>query len=384
MSSFRPFLVKLYWNGETCYVNGVVNYDESTLSTSFIMRYRMTYEQFVDEICKHIQIQKESSIMNLLLYYSFQSISESSYLVSEESMNMLYFLAENELHFMAHIKVKWQTTFSLQQTSCMDLLRGFSGPFEVGVDHTTVMQENDHCESDGFEHSECHMTIESEESEFPPSNDESENDDAVPESWDRYNFGVHQGFSQATFDLNVEAEELNDYGLPDFDEEEDMDIWNEDSNELRLGMYFNSKNDVIYAVRRWNVSCNREIYVADSKPSLWKARCKTALPQRDSAPVINTPLCRWRVTASKRRNHHLWRITTWTCSHTCYSTVIRNNNRSLRSKDVASHIFSQIREDISFPIKQIRAYIKEKLHVDITYSKAWITRRLAIEKIHGS
>ncbi|KAD4584494.1 hypothetical protein E3N88_22095 [Mikania micrantha] len=65
-------------------------------------------------------------------------------------MNMLYFLAENELHFMAHIKVKWQTTFSLQQTSCMDLLRGFSGPFEVGVDHTTVMQENDHCESDGF------------------------------------------------------------------------------------------------------------------------------------------------------------------------------------------------------------------------------------------
>ncbi|KAD4585227.1 hypothetical protein E3N88_22828 [Mikania micrantha] len=327
MSSFRPFLVKLYWNGETCYVNGVVNYDESTLSTSFIMRYRMTYEQFVDEICKHIQIQKESSILNLLLYYSFQSISESSYLVSEESMNMLYFLAENELHFMAHIKVKWQTTFSLQQTSCMDLLRGFSGPFEVGVDHTTVMQENDHCESDGFEHSEGHMTIESEESEFPPSNDESENDDAVPESWDRYNFGVHQGFSQATFDLNVEAEELNDYGLPDFDEEEDMDIWNEDSNELRLGMYFNSKNDVIYAVRRWNVSCNREIYVADSKPSLWKARCKTAQPQRDSAPVINTPLCRWRVTASKRRNHHLWRITTWT---------------------------------------------------------SWIARRLAIEKIHGS
>ncbi|KAL8232537.1 hypothetical protein R6Q57_002315 [Mikania cordata] len=89
MSSFRPFLVKLYWNGETSYVNGVVNYDESTLSTSFIM-----------------------------------SISESSYLVSEESMNMLYFLAENELHFMAHIKMKWQTTFSIQQTSCMDLLRG--------------------------------------------------------------------------------------------------------------------------------------------------------------------------------------------------------------------------------------------------------------------
>ncbi|KAD4179919.1 hypothetical protein E3N88_28510 [Mikania micrantha] len=255
MSSFRPFLVKLYWNGETSYVNGVVNYDESTLFTSFIMRYRMTYEQFVDEICKHIQIQKESSILNLLLYYSFQSIFESSYLVSEESMNMLYFLAENELHFMAHIKVKWQTTFSLQQTSCMDLLRGFSGPFEVGADHTTVMQENDHCESDGFEHSEGHMTIESEESEFPPSNDESENDDAV--------------------------EELNDYGLPDFDEEEDMDMWNEDSNELRLGMYFNSKNDVICAhVKGWVTRLTR---------FPWKEITKNRRPEQLFPWTIMTP-----------------------------------------------------------------------------------------------
>ncbi|KAD6119021.1 hypothetical protein E3N88_10292 [Mikania micrantha] len=316
MSSFRPFFVKLYWNWETSYLNGVVNYDESTLSTSFIMRYRMTCEQFVDEICNHVQIQKELSILNLLLYYSFQGIFESSYLESEKSMNMLYFLAENELNFMDHIKY------------------------------------NDHCESHGFEHSEGHMTIESEESEFPSSNDESENDEAVLESWDRHNFGVHQGFSQETVDLNDEVEELNDYGLPDFDEDEDMDIRNEDSSELRLGMYFNSKNDVIYAVRRWNISCNREIYMADSKASLWKARCKTAQPQMDSVPVINTPLCRWRVTASKRRSHHLWRITTWTY--------------------------------ISFPIKQIHAYIKEKLHVDITYSKAWTARRLAIEKVHGS
>ncbi|KAL8199409.1 hypothetical protein R6Q57_012977, partial [Mikania cordata] len=127
------------------------------------MGYRMTYEQFVDEICNHVQIKKESSIINLLLYYSFQGISESSYLVYEDSMNMLYFLAENEFNFRAHIKVNWQITFSPQQTSCMDLLRGFSGPFEVGANHTAVVQYNDHCESDGFEHSEGHMTIESEE-----------------------------------------------------------------------------------------------------------------------------------------------------------------------------------------------------------------------------
>ncbi|KAD6119519.1 hypothetical protein E3N88_10790 [Mikania micrantha] len=281
----------------------------------------------------------------------------------------------------------------------MDLLRGFSSSYAGGVDNTTALQDyntevgvalidqqvNEHYESDGFEHSEGHMTNESEESEFPPSNDESEGEgeDQIPFSSERYNSGVYQGFSQS-FDLNEPIEESDDYVLPDFDDEDHMDVWNEDSNEIRLGMCFNSKNDVMYAVRRWNVGCNREIYVADSKPSLWKARCKTTQPQKDTVPVQQTPLCRWRVTASKKRKHHMWRITTWTGAHSCYSTVIRNNNRALRFKDVAAHIFPQIREDISFPVKQIRAYKKEKLKVDITYSKAWTARRIAIERIHGN
>ncbi|KAL8199906.1 hypothetical protein R6Q57_013474 [Mikania cordata] len=123
MSIFQPFLVKLYWNGETSYVNGVVDYDKSTLITSFIIRYRITYQQLVDEVCNHVQIVRESSQVKLLLYYSFLGFSESSFLVGKESMNMLYFLSENV---------------------------------------------NEHYKSDGFEHSEGHMTNESEESEFPP------------------------------------------------------------------------------------------------------------------------------------------------------------------------------------------------------------------------
>ncbi|KAD7477039.1 hypothetical protein E3N88_00175 [Mikania micrantha] len=154
----------------------------------------------------------------------------------------------------------------------MDLLRGFSGSYVGGVDPTLVLQynypkvgidvldqqANEHYESDGFEHSEGHMTNESEER-----------------------------FSQG-FDPNEHTEELNDYILPNFDDEDHMDVWNEDSNKICLGMYFNSKNVVMYAIRRWNVGCNREIYVTYSKPSLWKARCKTTQPQNDSIPIQNT------------------------------------------------------------------------------------------------
>ncbi|XP_076897724.1 uncharacterized protein LOC143551097 [Bidens hawaiensis] len=92
--------------------------------------------------------------------------------------------------------------------------------------------------------------------------------------------------------------------------------------------------------------------------------------------------CCWTVAASKRRDNNLRRIIVWTLAHSCYSIVERNNNRSLTSKDVASHILSQILVDVTFKAKQIQVYIKDKLHVDITYSKAWTAQRKAIESIY--
>ncbi|KAC9741844.1 hypothetical protein R6Q59_012442 [Mikania micrantha] len=164
----------------------------------------------------------------------------------------------------------------------MDLLQGFSGSYVIDVNPTIVVkynylevgvhvlnqQANDRCKIDGFEHLEVHMT---KESEFIPSNDESEGENPVPLLSKQYNLGVFKGLSQG-FDPNDDTEDSADYVLLDFDDEDHMDACNKDSTEIRLGMYFNSKNDVMYAVRRWNVACNTEIYVAHRKPSLWKTQ----------------------------------------------------------------------------------------------------------------
>ncbi|KAC9449878.1 hypothetical protein E3N88_45826 [Mikania micrantha] len=182
---------------------------------------------------------------------SFRQIAEDDVLKTGEDLSK--HTDQNVVNFMAHIKVNWQSFILSQHSSCMDLLRGFSSSYAGGVDNTTALQEyntevgvalldqqvNEHYESDGFEHSEGHMTNESEESEFPPSNDDSEGEDQIPFSSEQYNSGVYQGFSQS-FDLNEPIEESDDYVLPDFDDEDHMDVWNEDSNEIRLGMYFKS------------------------------------------------------------------------------------------------------------------------------------------------
>ncbi|KAL8257693.1 hypothetical protein R6Q59_029734 [Mikania micrantha] len=81
------------------------------------------------------------------------------------------------------------------------------------------------------------------------------------------------------------------------------------------------------------------------------------------------PRCKCYVSASKKSNDHMWRIVTWVEGHNCYGTVIRNNNRCLKSRDIATLIIHAIREDITYPVKHIQAHLKDKLNVDVSYSK---------------
>ncbi|KAL8256176.1 hypothetical protein R6Q59_031243 [Mikania micrantha] len=53
------------------------------------------------------------------------------------------------------------------------------------------------------------------------------------------------GFSQGPVLHSNDDEQLEDYELPDFDVEDDMDVWNEAANEIRVGMYFKSKDEEV-------------------------------------------------------------------------------------------------------------------------------------------
>ncbi|KAK9061322.1 hypothetical protein SSX86_018502 [Deinandra increscens subsp. villosa] len=257
-----------------------------------------------------------------------------------------------------------------------------AGP-STQVDPTT---ELDAYESRNDNSSDGNITEDTQESEEPPSEEESDVELELPAS-EEYQAGIGGGFSQEHVDNVVDDDaEMAPYRLPDYDDEDDMDIWSFGVEEIRLGMYFQSKDEVMFAVRQWNVARSRELWVTDSKPTAWKAKCKSVQPSRNPNLDENqySSSCRWRVGAVKKKNHSMWQITTWTNQHSCYPTVVRNNNRSLRSVDVAKHIFPQIKNDLTFPVKQIQTFIKDKLHVDINYSKGWVARRKAIEMIHGS
>ncbi|XP_035844103.1 uncharacterized protein LOC118490523 [Helianthus annuus] len=162
-----------------------------------------------------------------------------------------------------------------------------------------------------------------------------------------------------------------------------MDIWNPKSKQIRLGMFFKSKQDVDLAVREWNIRRGREIFVVDSKPTLYKVKCYTRNKNYKNPFLVLLFVNGVQPHQSKNSNT-CGRLPTGAPAHSCYSTVVRNNNRCLRSKDIGANILPQIRTDIAFKVKHIRTFIKQTMSVDVMYTKAWRGRRKAIERIYGT
>ncbi|KAD5960354.1 hypothetical protein E3N88_11826 [Mikania micrantha] len=55
--------------------------------------------------------------------------------------------------------------------------------------------------------------------------------------------------NESTDDDNSMEEHLRDYEATDFDDDDEMDIWNEELREVRIGMYFRSKDELMHADR---------------------------------------------------------------------------------------------------------------------------------------
>ncbi|XP_076888152.1 uncharacterized protein LOC143538478 [Bidens hawaiensis] len=228
-----------------------------------------------------------------------------------------------------------------------------------------------------------------EESEPDPSSVETTDvdDEIVHEFITQYNSTNIQALSHDTVNYSHDLDDLRAYEAPDFndgDTDEDMEVWNKAvPYVVRLGMYFENKDDVIFGVRSWNIECGKELYVVESKSAKRRARCNSTNP-KCKTNYSRGPPCNWYVNAVKKKNDHMWQIIIWVNSHNCYGTVVGNNNISLKSRDIATRIIHNMREDIAYSVKQIRASIKDQLHVDVSYSKAWRARKEAVERIYGS
>lgn len=168
---------------------------------------------------------------------------------------------------------------------------------------------------------------------------------------------------------------ITDGASTDEDDSTSIPIYNEDNRNIRLHMRFESKQQLVRAIRMWSINQNREFKVVESKRDTWVAKCKS------SFDGTSTTECDWSVRALRKKTHKLWQISRWVSDHACLGTLSGNNSTSLTSSVIARHIVRSVKDDPEFKVKNIISAIKKDWKIDITYKKAWYARQKVIELV---
>nr|KAJ0196393.1 hypothetical protein LSAT_V11C700368590 [Lactuca sativa] len=100
-----PFMIILYWEGNIEYENGFNNSDQATFSASDILRHKIWYKQFKDLIYTHDRVEKPVYKLNLSLCYQYCGRSNMVPLINDSSLDMMYYLTENDENYCGQIYV---------------------------------------------------------------------------------------------------------------------------------------------------------------------------------------------------------------------------------------------------------------------------------------
>ena len=235
MALNRPFMINLYWGGNIKYENGIIKGDESTFNTSNIVRHKMSYEEFKDLVFAQVGVEKNAYKLNMSLCYEYYGRSNIAQLISDSSLDVMYFLAENDEKYWGQICIEIEKITQVSiNTGFVDLLRGFG--FDQPNSHNSADNSSESLSNVGDDSDDVSETV---VPNFMSDIGDLEENDDIPEDTDH------------------------------------IDFWTESENKIRLGMQFESRLEVKKAVTLWSIAHSREFKVYESKHNKWVAKCKT-------------------------------------------------------------------------------------------------------------
>ncbi|CAI9094809.1 OLC1v1030608C1 [Oldenlandia corymbosa var. corymbosa] len=157
-----------------------------------------------------------------------------------------------------------------------------------------------------------------------------------------------------------------------------LTMWDGTTATIGIGTCFKNKEEAKNGIAAWNIEQKREFYVKESDGSTWSIWCKSL---KESTPKGYVP-CRWKVRASLR-DHGLWEIVKWVPEHNCMNVTEDNNNRNVCATLIAHLIRHKVELDPDYEVKLVQEEVKDRMHVDVPYHRAWEGRRKAIDLIYG-
>ncbi|CAI9282062.1 unnamed protein product [Lactuca saligna] len=247
----------------------------------------MGYEEFKDLCYVHVGVEKASHKLNISLCYQFGGQSTISRVISDSSLDVMYYLAENVANYWGQVLIEVEKIMSPTSTSFVDLLQNFE---VLEPNPSNVPFPLPDCGTFEGDCDEANSLYSEDTSSESLCFGEDSDDDGVCET--------------PVMNFMRDVGDIGDGDIVGLEDRIQIDVWKESENKIRLGMQFESKLQVKKEVTLWSINQNREFKVYDSKPNLWVAKYRTLGNEEESSGSVHyTPRCAWYVRAVKKKKN---------------------------------------------------------------------------------
>ncbi|PPR85181.1 hypothetical protein GOBAR_AA35506 [Gossypium barbadense] len=147
---------------------------------------------------------------------------------------------------------------------------------------------------------------------------------------------------------------------------------NSDHEELLVGQRFESKEECVFAIKRYSMNISVDYKVAVSKPTLYIGECWKSVEG-----------CNWRVRAAFIQKSQMWEIRKFVGPHTCTSIRMTEDHGKLDSKTICTFIMPMVKDMPTIKVSVLIAEMQARFQYRVSYRKAWIAKQMAMEQLYG-
>ncbi|RYR52991.1 hypothetical protein Ahy_A06g027832 [Arachis hypogaea] len=135
---------------------------------------------------------------------------------------------------------------------------------------------------------------------------------------------------------------------------------------------FQDKEEVVLSVKTYSIRCGVQYKVVEFDYRRYVGKC---------SEFGNG--CTWLIRLSLRQRKGIWEVKRYNGHHTCLTTSISSDHRSLDYHVISAFIMPMVRADASVYIKVLPNAMEAHFGFRPTYRRVWLAKQKAVAHIYG-
>ncbi|KAG9439831.1 hypothetical protein H6P81_019996 [Aristolochia fimbriata] len=139
---------------------------------------------------------------------------------------------------------------------------------------------------------------------------------------------------------------------------------------IGVGQRFMTKDALVMHLKDYCISRHVQFRVHKSGPTIYSVRC-------------TGDQCPWHVYASYSMKLNMWKVRRCNDEHTCLNVELRMDNRLCTSSVICNLIMPNVRTSFTLSPYEIIQLVKDKYHIQVSYSRAWRAKNKTLVVVFG-